>query len=261
MADQHKCHDSSWISRNADNSDLKIANISSERCVDIFFSICIVYLLFYLRFSESKAKEHNLEIKKSDVVSGSNESDARRRYLEVSTSVASDQCIDSISRIICFLVASQLPEYSTEELIATFRTSSVPSPPPDPSISPTAKLFNKIIKFFKFVRESVSITTAELAHALNLISCFLQNDSENDDQSDESVVDNSTIGTLFLCGVMISLKMNRDKALKNSFWSKSLHIPLSILNASELAFLEKIRFNLYLDESDYLEIYNSIFDS
>lgn len=184
----------------------------------------------------------------------------RREMIEISTSVVSDHNLMVVSQIICYIVSSHLNEGKTEELVKDFRTSSTPSPPSEPSLNPTTKLLNKIIKFFSFVRHLVNITTAELAHTLNLICSFIQNESESRSPKKASIINQNTLGTLFLCGMMISLKMNRDHCLKNSYWAKTLNIQLDVLNASEIAFLEKIQFSLFLDESDYCELFDSIVD-
>ena len=178
----------------------------------------------------------------------------------ISTSIVTDETIEIVSSIICYIVSSHLSECSTEALIKDFHTTSVPSPPSDPIFTPTQKLCNKIMKFFKFVRDQVHITTAELAHSLNLICTFIQNDSEHSTPNRPSIINHNTLGTLFLCGIIISLKMNRDHCLKNSFWAHTLNIPLQVLNASEIAFLEKIQFSLFLDERGYSELFRSIMD-
>lgn len=180
--------------------------------------------------------------------------------IEISTSVVSDQNIEVVANLICYIVINHLEEEKTKTLINDFHTSSVPSPPSDPYRSVREKLLSKVIKFFHFIRDRVSLTTAELAHTLNLVCSFIQGEADSRNERIKSVINENTLGTLFLCGVILSLKMNRDHPYKNSFWAKLLNIPLSILNASELAFLEKIQFSLFLDEADYFELYSSIVD-
>ena len=196
----------------------------------------------------------------SSTVSHKNAIETLSQLYTTSTSIVSDRTIEVVSRIICYIVSSHLNEGATEALVKDFRTSSVQSPPSNPQLSSAERLCNKIIKFFKFVRDLVHITTAELAHSLNLICSFIQNDSENSSPARPSVINHNTLGTLFLCGIIISLKMNRDHPLKNSFWARTLNIPLPVLNASEIAFLEKIKFSLFLDETGYSELFASIMD-
>ena len=185
-------------------------------------------------------------------------SEAKFKEIEkISIQVVTDNTIEIVSRIICYIVSSHLSDGSTEALVK----DSTPSPSSsNQHLSPTEKLCHKIMKFFTFVRDLVKITTAEFAHSLNLICSFIQNDSENSSPTKPSVINHSTLGTLFLCGIIISLKMNRDHCLKNSFWAHTLNIPLQVLNASEIAFLEKIQFSLFLDEHGYSELFSSIMD-
>ena len=178
--------------------------------------------------------------------------------ISVSTSVVSDAHIEVVANLISYIVSNHLEEEKTKTLVQDFRSSSVPSPPSDAQLSTHDRLHHKIIKFFKFVRGLVDLTTAELAHALNLICSFIQGEADSTDENHQSVINENTLGTLFLCGIIISLKMNRDHPYKNSFWAKKLNISLAVLNASELTFLEKIQFSLFLDETDYFELYSSI---
>ena len=180
--------------------------------------------------------------------------------IQVSTSIVSDAHIEVVANLISYIVSNHLEEEKAKTMIKDFRTSSVKSPQYDPQLSTHEKLHLKIVKFFKFVRGLVGLTTAELAHALNLICSFIQGEADSIKENHKSVINENTLGTLFLCGIIISLKMNRDHPYKNSYWAKKLNISLAVLNASELTFLETVQFSLFLDEVDYFQLYSSIVD-
>ena len=93
----------------------------------------------------------------------------RSEMIQVSTSIVSDAHIEVVANLISYIVSNHLEEEKAKTLVQDFRTSSIKSPPYDPQITTHEKLHLKIVKFFKFVRNLVGLTTAELAHALNLI--------------------------------------------------------------------------------------------
>ncbi|ORY07072.1 hypothetical protein K493DRAFT_200513, partial [Basidiobolus meristosporus CBS 931.73] len=56
---------------------------------------------------------------------------------------------------------------------------------------------------------------------------------------------------LLTTSLLLGMKYHEDVSYNNSAWNKMSGIPVSILNALEMKFLETLEFDLYFSEVDY----------
>lgn len=114
------------------------------------------------------------------------------------------------------------------------------------------RLHMKIVHFFKVIQGMSFLITTELIHVFHLIDILIDSDIIAIRDGWTGVVSETNLGTLLLCGVILSLKYNRDIAFKNSWWSKAIGIPLAVINQSELVFLQRVNFSLSMSEERFL---------
>ena len=112
-------------------------------------------------------------------------------------------------------------------------------------------LFITITHSFKCCCYSACLILSELLHSVHLIDRMIENDIHSTTRQEGTVVRQSNVGTLLLCSVMLSIKYNRDIPFTNSWWSKTIGVPLGVLAESELVFLKSIHFDLSFTQNQY----------
>ncbi|KAH7832129.1 uncharacterized protein MONOS_18533 [Monocercomonoides exilis] len=120
---------------------------------------------------------------------------------------------------------------------------------------PGELMVNQIKHFISYVGKYAKLTNAELSHFYILTTRMLAEESELIRQGGKSIVSEANLGTLLLCAITITTKMERDIPFTNSWWAKQLGVPLSILNQSEVIFLKKINFNCNVTQEEYEILY------
>jgi flagellar biosynthesis protein FlhB len=117
------------------------------------------------------------------------------------------------------------------------------------------KSIASIRSFFDTLKKSVKITLAEVVHIFFLVERFIMKTEKEGGKGTPVHIDESNIGSLLLCGVLVGLKMDRDVPLKNEWFEKKFGITREILSESELSFLRKINFECVFPEDHYLKFY------
>lgn len=70
----------------------------------------------------------------------------------------------------------------------------------------------------------------------------------------EPVVTEGNLGTLLLCALSISGKINEDVPFNNKYWSNLLHIDIRIVKSSESVFLQRLRFDVHFDADEIQQL-------
>lgn len=165
-------------------------------------------------------------------------------YFRISTELSNDSCLSLCAKTVVavlqrFLISDKISALLTDES----------------RIKKNAELYHKIIHFFTFTRNAASLTLAELIVALIYLYRMGLADCERIQEGRTPIISESTFGTHLLCSVIISQKQLRDTPFKNSWWSKMFLVPLEILNHSEVVFMKKINFNLFVSSEEYDVMY------
>lgn len=129
----------------------------------------------------------------------------------------------------------------------------------------------RIGHFFFFVCGRTPMSRGQILHAVILITRLIDSELEDletrrrstsepapepfhrIDEPFEPIVTEANLGTLLLCALDISGKVNEDVPFNNKYWASLLQIDVRIVNSSELVFLQRLRFNTGFDAE---EIFN-----
>lgn len=109
----------------------------------------------------------------------------------------------------------------------------------------------KILHFYMFMCKQTSFTLAELIFSIIYLGRITAKELQKNPNDPNKLVTEANIGTLFLCSLLISVKMNRDVVFRNSWWTKVLGIPLEVVNQSEIVFLIILDYNLLIEEAEF----------
>ncbi|KAK2945952.1 hypothetical protein BLNAU_19096 [Blattamonas nauphoetae] len=109
----------------------------------------------------------------------------------------------------------------------------------------------RLTHMLRFVRDRTDFQVSEAIIALFLIYNFVQAEQFDTVNAGHPCLTEQNIGTFFLCNLMITIKMTRDVPYNNSWWSYTFNVPLKVLNESEIMFLQKVKYNVVLQPSDY----------
>ncbi|KAH7822090.1 uncharacterized protein MONOS_17698 [Monocercomonoides exilis] len=155
------------------------------------------------------------------------------------------------SNSICILIQPVLNDLFSGE---------VPSDPTLKNFDKYLTLHGKSIRdktrhLFHFVCHYAPISIGEIIHSIYLFYQLIEIEEENICHSPVTLVTEDNLGTLLMCGMLLSVKMDRDVPFRNSWWAKLFRIPLSVVNQSELVFLERLSFRMMMEESDFLEMF------
>ena len=115
----------------------------------------------------------------------------------------------------------------------------------------------KILNFFRATCHSACLILSEFIFAVSLIDKLISQDLSNRAAGKPTIIRESNVGTLLLCGIIISLKFNRDIPFTTSWWSAHIGVPVSIINQSELTFLISIHFDIVLDKITYWNLFST----
>lgn len=132
-------------------------------------------------------------------------------------------------------------------------TSKVKNKNPQEDNTPN-KYTHRIAQFLKVVRDSTKLLASEAAHVLYLVDLLMESDKVHARLNQECVIDERNLGTLLLCAVILSLKFNRDSICTNGWWSKAVGVPISIINYSEIVFLQRIHYSIQMSPEIYANI-------
>ena len=128
-----------------------------------------------------------------------------------------------------------------------------------PSRSSSCQYYpQELLQFLQFVRKVTDLNTHEAAHVLYLVDLLIQSDKVHARLNKECAISEHNIGTVLLCSVIVSLKFNCDNAPRNSWYSKVFKVPLSVVNASEVIFLQRIHYSLNMSQSIYHNILKEV---
>lgn len=115
------------------------------------------------------------------------------------------------------------------------------------------KFSKKIRHFFQIVRGVSSLVLSEMLHAVYLVDMLIVAESIAKKDGMSPIVSEDNLGMLLLCSVILSLKLNRDSSYSNGWWSKSIGIPASIINQSEIVFMQRINHNMFVPVNAFLK--------
>jgi hypothetical protein len=159
-----------------------------------------------------------------------------------STSNVVQQSIHLISTCICIAISKSMPGLSVktvnsaQEFVTTTLTPAC------------LDIHHDVKQFLIFAYIHSNLTVVEMIHVLFLIELYLNKDGEAILSETESTISEATLGSLLLCSLMISLKMDRDVPFTNCWFGKMFEVPLDMLNDSEISFLQKIELKCNLDD-------------
>ncbi|KAA6363511.1 MAG: hypothetical protein EZS28_040962 [Streblomastix strix] len=70
------------------------------------------------------------------------------------------------------------------------------------------------------------------------------------------VINESNLGTVLICAVILALKNLRDAIeYRNCWWAKAFGMSLELLNLSEIAFCTKLGFKVAVDLQQFFQLY------
>ena len=141
-------------------------------------------------------------------------------------------------------------------------------------------MYKRIHHLFHFAQERAYMTAGEIVYAVAVLQKLVRIESEeqtawNKNPSSyapsshrtsstnppQSLISDSSLGTLLLLSVMLANKWLRDVPVRNSWWAKTFGVPLSVLNQSELVFMRKLRNSLCVEyEECFPSLCSFIFD-
>lgn len=116
-------------------------------------------------------------------------------------------------------------------------------------------LYPKIVHFFKIASHCACLILSELIHAVHLIDRLIDSDLENRKLGKSTLIRESNLGTLLLCGIIISIKYNRDIPFTNLWWASNIGVAVGVINKSELVFLDNIHYDVSLHENRYMDFF------
>ena len=146
----------------------------------------------------------------------------------------SPKFLDSFSRHIVELFHARIPELSTSDY------------------------FERVSKFFSYVCTRTPVTRGQLLHAFILLQRVDQAERKllacKPPQSFQPLISEHTVGTLLLCSILISHKLNEDCPCASKYWSKLLTVTTQVLNTSEIVFLRRIKFATFVEPSELTKL-------
>ncbi|KAH7831991.1 uncharacterized protein MONOS_16927 [Monocercomonoides exilis] len=175
--------------------------------------------------------------------------------LQCSKAYPSTRFIISASNDICLLFSKAL-----QHLLTTSKKESSKTSEKFSSLSSSGVLVrDKAKHLLLFVSRIAPITIGEIVHSLILLERFIQSDIDAVDNTFPSIVTEENMGTILLCSLITSIKMNRDITFRNKWWANLFDIPLEIINQSEIIFLAKLRFDLMICPDEFLKMFYAIY--
>lgn len=158
------------------------------------------------------------------------------------------------------IVASQSVCILLQPVLQDLFDSETPTDPALTNFDSTLTDHGKAIKektrhMFHFVCHYAPVTIGEIIHSIYLFYQLVEIEEENKVESQISLVTEDNLGTLLMCAMLISVKMDRDVPFRNSWWAKLFRISLEVVNQSELVFLEKLEFRTMMEEPDFLDMF------
>ncbi|KAK2954103.1 hypothetical protein BLNAU_10920 [Blattamonas nauphoetae] len=111
------------------------------------------------------------------------------------------------------------------------------------------ELRNILRAFFSQLYKPLSLTVSETIFSASLLLQYLSTLPPPGPKA-SSLLDGGNYGTVFLCSLILSLKMLRDRPIKNTWWANLFNFPVVTLNHSERLFL--IQVDNYLHTSSEL---------
>jgi len=158
-----------------------------------------------------------------------------------------------------FYICSRLDQIFPA-ICATPVVTSNPSPEseaPVAYIRPEAfyRLFYKVKHFFQIISAVSMLVASEMIHVVYLVDQLITREVAAIAEGWTPIVSDGNLGTLLLCAVLVSLKMNRDHPFSNGWWAVTVDVPLPTINQSELVFLQRVGYSLMMSEDEYLRLF------
>lgn len=118
-------------------------------------------------------------------------------------------------------------------------------------------LEEQIMDFLLFIRRESNFYIAEIVHAVILIDFLISIDEKRVQQGLSTIIKESVTGTLLLDALVVSGKVFNDKPHSNGWWARIVGVPVSVLSASELIFLDRIDYSTFVEPSLLLKTIQS----
>ena len=167
--------------------------------------------------------------------------------------LTSDESVKRISEYICLLLEPLLSDEESNKISTNLSTQSNEPPTSEHSDN---NLLPKVYHFFRVTSNIACLILSEMIFAVNLVERLIKRDLDSKDHGYVGVVNESNLGTLLLCSIILSVKMNRDTPFTNRWWTRAIGIPVSVINQSELVFLDRLNYTVWMDPAKYIELYS-----
>ncbi|KAH7825859.1 uncharacterized protein MONOS_10368 [Monocercomonoides exilis] len=151
----------------------------------------------------------------------------------------------------------QISRWITEQMLIY-----VPELFSETSITRNSRAFTSMIykvkNFIFSIRNVVGLLYSETIHLAALVQDLLRTEQISRKDGWTGVVSNESLGTLLLCAMIVTFKVDRDHVVKNSWWAKAMGIPTEVVTQSERIFLNRIDYRVHLTSQHFLEVWDDI---
>ncbi|KAA6396891.1 MAG: hypothetical protein EZS28_007588 [Streblomastix strix] len=110
-----------------------------------------------------------------------------------------------------------------------------------------SKLLSSILRLIEFLRQKVDLLIEEVVIANVLLKRFVEKLA----LKRKYTIDDKSIGMVIIVLFVLSMKLCRDHAYKNIFFSKVFDVPIVDLNLSEISFLKIMDHELFVDDYQF----------
>jgi hypothetical protein len=149
-----------------------------------------------------------------------------QEQIQCSTNLLGESHIDFLSKCICTIL------YGTLKRVEK-------------------RIQDQISNFFKTTRRDGDMTVGEAIHGLWLFHHIIAISKKLVKRGEVGIISESTFGTFLLCTSLIAMKMERDRPLPNSWWSRTFGVPLEVVNNGEMAVLSDLDFRCDIEEGNF----------
>jgi hypothetical protein len=162
-----------------------------------------------------------------------------------STMSITRHCIPLISTCICIAVSNAISGLTVKTLNSTHEVVTI-------TLTPAGfDMHHDVKNFLLFAYTHAKLTVSEMIHLLFLIELYVKKESLTLSETHSSI-SKANLGSVLLCSLIVSLKMDRDVPFNNKWFGRMFAVPLDILEESEICFLKRIQFHCNLDEEKML---------
>lgn len=116
----------------------------------------------------------------------------------------------------------------------------------------------RIKNLLECARNYAGMSTGEIIYSLILLNRLVEAELKLIKEGNPDSIVEDNLGTLLLCALLISNKLNRDRPFGNNWWSKYFSVPVDMINQSERVFLQKVGYHLHVNEEEYWEWFRFI---